>query len=572
MSEAAGRYAGMDRFATRKQIVKDLEAEGFLVKVEDYKNQVGYSERTQEVIEPRLSMQWWCRMETLAVPALEAVNKQEIEFYPGKFKNLYRVWMENIKDWCISRQLWWGQRIPAWYDEHGNIIVARNEEEARQQLANPAAILTQDEDVLDTWFSSWLWPMQVFGWYQDPGNAELKYYYPTNTLVTAPEIIFFWVARMIMGGYEFLGQRPFQQVYFTGIVRDKQGRKMSKSLGNSPDLLALIDEHGADAVRFSVMISSPAGNDLLYDEAALEQGRNFCNKMWNALKLVKGWENRTDAELAAGDSSFAIQWMENRLAEVAGQLDGLFASFNLSEALKTIYSLIWDDFCSWYLEWVKPPMDSPVSAEVYASTIRLYEQMLQLLHPYLPFVTEEIYHQLATRAQGDDLIERRMEQWPALDNVTLAQGRMLKQIVTAVRDTRNKNGLKPRDTVALYIDTTDQPFYLLVAPILTRSVNATSLEFTPQPVADTISIVVHTDKIYLSVPHLEIDLSLQRDEMVKELAYLQGFLGSVEKKLGNPKFVANAKPEVIQLEQKKKQDAEARIKTLTESLQDMASE
>lgn len=566
MSEAAQLYIGQDRFAVRKQIIKDLEEAGYIVKVEDYTNQVGYSERTDAVIEPRLSMQWWCKMKELAEPALDAVLKEEVEFHPSRFKNLYRHWMENIQDWCVSRQLWWGQRIPAWYDEEGNIYVAETEEEARQQLTNSSAKLTQEGDVLDTWFSSWLWPMEVFGWNKNPDNAELKYYYPTATLVTAPEIIFFWVARMIMAGYEFLGEKPFKEVYFTGIVRDKAGRKMSKSLGNSPDLLELIDQHGADAVRFSVMIASPAGNDLMYDEATLEQGRNFCNKMWNALKLVKGWEGRQSYDVLESETHFAVVWMEQRLAEVSGELASLFKDFRLSEALKTIYSLIWDDFCSWYLEWVKPGMEQPIHPHIYMRTVELFENLLQLLHPYLPFVTEEIYHQLGARIEGNDLIELQLPEYTPADERILKQGALLKELISTVRDVRNKNGLKPKETIKLWMTTDNAGFYESASAIIRKSINAEQIGFTDEPKSGTISAVVQTDKLYIEAELAALDIDKQRTDLEKELDYLRGFLASVEKKLSNERFVQNAKPEVIESERKKKADAEAKIQTLEESM------
>ncbi|MGC4056974.1 MAG: valine--tRNA ligase [Chitinophagaceae bacterium] len=449
MSVASGMYVGQDRFAVRKQIIEDLKASGNYVKEEDYANQVGFSERTDVVIEPRLSMQWWCNMGELAKPALEAVLSDEIAFFPPKFKNLYRHWMENIKDWCISRQLWWGQRIPAWYDAKGNMYIAETAEAAlaKYEAAHPggkAEDLRQDEDCLDTWFSSWLWPMEVFNWNAAPDNDELAYYYPTATLVTAPEIIFFWVARMIMAGEYFLDQKPFDKVYFTGIVRDKLGRKMSKSLGNSPDLLALIDQYGADAVRFSVMISSPAGNDLLYDESMLEQGRNFCNKMWNALKLVRMWDGRQDPGMAYVDT-FPTLWMRERIAQVQLHLDELMKDFRLSESLKTIYSLIWDDFCSWYLEWIKPAQEASMPAALYEETLSIFESLLQLLHPFMPFVTEEIYHQLRAD-RNDDLMAKPLYSANDINAALLAQGRFLQDVITAVRDARVKNNLKPKNT------------------------------------------------------------------------------------------------------------------------------
>ena len=416
-------YIGEDRFEARKKIAKELEEKGFLLKTEDYTSEVGYSERTDAVVEPRLSLQWWVDMKKITGPALSAVMDEEIKFYPSKFKNLYRHWMENIKDWCISRQLWWGHRIPAWYDTEGRFVVAATEQEAKQMFTEQFTIsnaqLKQDEDCLDTWFSSWLWPFEVFKGYSNPDNKDVNYYYPTNTLVTAPEIIFFWVARMIMAGYEYKGQKPFNEVYFTGIVRDKQGRKMSKSLGNSPDLLKMIEDEGADAVRFGIMISSPAGNDLMWDQASNEQGKFFINKMWNALKLVKMWEGRqsTDDSQQSTEKNFATEWFENRLSEVRVQLDEQFKDFRLSESLKTLYSLIWDDFCSWYLEWVKPGFEQPIDKAVYEKTVGFFEELMQLLHPFMPFITEEIYHQLKERA--DDLTIKQLAAVKTADKTIL---------------------------------------------------------------------------------------------------------------------------------------------------------
>ena len=567
MSEAAGMYIGEDRFAVRIKIIEDLKASGNYVKEEDYSNQVGFSERTDAVIEPRLSMQWWCNMGEMAKPALEAVMNEHVEFFPPKFKNLYRHWMENIKDWCISRQLWWGQRIPAWYDAEGNMYVGETEKNVYEQYkaANPNAKegdLRQDDDCLDTWFSSWLWPMQVFGWNKNPDNKELAYYYPTNTLVTAPEIIFFWVARMIMAGENFLGKKPFDKVYFTGIVRDKQGRKMSKSLGNSPDLLELIEVHGADAVRFSVMIASPAGNDLLYDETMLEQGRNFCNKMWNALKLVKMWEGRVSTEVNT-DDTFAIDWMQERIKQVELSIEDLLKDFRLSEALKNIYSLIWDDFCSWYLEWVKPGFEQPMSAMVYNKTIDIYESLLQLLHPFMPFVSEEIYQLL--RQQSDDLMNKQLTAFGKPNAELLAQGTKLQELITAVRDARVKNNLKPKDVIKLAVDTKDQAFYNSTKNILGRQINADEIGFTKDAIQGSISLVAGIDKVYIS-SNVAIDTTAQKEQLQKDLDYQKGFLMSVEKKLSNEKFVSNAKPEIIESERKKQSDALAKIKTIEESL------
>lgn len=567
LNEKAQIHIGLDRFAARKAVIADLEAAGSLVKVEDYKNQVGVSERTGAVIEPKLSMQWWCNMEEMADPALRAVMGEEIKFFPPKFKNLYRHWMSNIKDWCISRQLWWGQQIPAWYDKNGNIIVAENEENAVAQYleANPegnATDLSRDEDVLDTWFSSWIWPMQVFGWNKEGGNKELDYYYPTNTLVTAPDIIFFWVARMIMSGYEYQQQKPFDQVYFTGLIRDKQGRKMSKQLGNSPDLLQLIEDHGADAVRFSVMISSPAGNDILYDDAFLEQARNFNNKMWNALKLIQMWEGNQAATPQAGPH-FATLWIRERIKEVSLEIENLFKEFRLSEALKTIYSLIWDDYCSWYLEWIKPVYGSPIAAADLADAKDIFKQLLQQLHPFMPFITEELYHLLD--AQGGDLMPALIPEYGTADAMLLEQGNLLKQLITGVRDGRNKNQLKPKDTVALYIETADLALYDKISEILQRQVNATELVLANNADAKGFALVIQKEKVFVACD-IEVDADAQKAKMTEELSYLKGFLQSVDKKLSNEKFVQNAKPEIIANEQKKKADAEDKIKVLEESL------
>jgi valyl-tRNA synthetase len=583
MSEAAQLYIGEDRFAVRKKVVKELEAQGHLVKTEDYTNQVGFSERTDVVIEHRPSLQWWVDMKKIYGPALTAVLEGQVDFYPAKFKNLYRHWMENIKDWCISRQLWWGQRIPAWYDEKGNVFVSKDAIQAAriklhaEGVSNPddqaikkiAATLRQDEDVLDTWFSSWLWPFEVFRGYSDPGNKDIQYYYPTNTLVTAPEIIFFWVARMIMAGFEYMGEKPFSEVYFTGIVRDELGRKMSKQLGNSPDLLALIEKYGADAARFGIMISSPAGNDLLFDvkeESTLKQGSFFINKIWNALKLVKMWEEKTGKTSASEKSEFAVSWFDNRLREARADLENLYSEFKLSEALKLIYSLIWDDFCSWYLEWIKPPFEGEIDQAVYQKTIGYFEQLMQLLHPFMPFVTEDIYHHLKARNKNDDII---VSQLPAIANFEgslLKQGALLKEVITAGRDARNKNQLKPKEQVEMYIQSGDKKVYDEILSILQKQLNASSVQFTESAVTGAITFVVGKDTFYLKAEALA-DNETQKEQLHKDLEYLEGFLVSVEKKLGNERFVQNAKAEIVEAEKKKKADAEAKIRTIKESLE-----
>jgi len=578
MSEAAQLYVGMDRFECRKKIVVELEAKGYVEKIEDYTNQVGYSERTDVVVEPRLSLQWWVDMKKIYRPALEAVANEEIKFHPAKFKNLYRHWMENIKDWCISRQLWWGQRIPAWYDAAGNVYVAENEANAIEAYLakNPngkASDLKQDEDCLDTWFSSWLWPFEVFKGYSNPGNADIKYYYPTQTLVTAPEIIFFWVARMAMAGFEYMGEKPFEQVYFTGIVRDKLGRKMSKSLGNSPDLLDMIETIGADAVRFGIMISSPAGNDLLWDESSNEQGRNFSNKIWNALKLVKMWEERemVTSTLSVEDAEkayFAINWFEARLRQVKAELDQSFDQFRLSESLKTIYTLIWDDFCSWYLEWVKPVYGSDtIDEKIITSTKNFFEELMKLLHPFMPFITEEIYHELQNRKEGDDICIAQLIKSEVLtsDAAYLAAGSLLQSSITGIRDARNKANLKPKESIRLFFQSETPEAYTQIGDILCKQVNASSLALTLEQVPQSIPAVAGKEKFYI-VSETPIDTGAQKQELEKELEYLKGFLISVDKKLSNEKFVANAKPEVVEVERKKKADAEKKINMIQESL------
>lgn len=588
LSEAAQIYISEDRFEARKKIVTELQEKGFLLKTEDYTSEVGYSERTDVVVEPRLSLQWWVDMKKISGPALQVVMNDEIKFYPSKFKNLYRHWMENIKDWCISRQLWWGHRIPAWYDSDGNYVVAATQQEAvdlykkkysslstgnsQQKDASHGLLpvdigLKQDDDCLDTWFSSWLWPFEVFKGYSNPGNKDVAYYYPTNTLVTAPEIIFFWVARMIMAGMEYKKEIPFREVYFTGIVRDKQGRKMSKSLGNSPDLLELIEQYGADACRFGIMIASPAGNDLLWDESSNEQGRNFNNKLWNALKLVKLWEGRaseSDQDVKT-ESNFAVEWFESRLNEAKKEIEQQFKEFRLSEALKTIYSLIWDDFCSWYLEWVKPGFEQAIDVSVYNKTIVFFEELMQLLHPYMPFITEEIYHHLKERKAGDDLTIKQLTLAGAINTAILNKGLLLKDVITSLRDIRLKNQLKSKDTIQLSIETNQPETYNSFEAILKKQLNADAVLFVNATVEGAVSAVIQKDKFYLKTDAV-IDTASQKEQLLKELDYQKGFLLSVEKKLSNERFIQNAKTEVVELEQKKKEDALAKIKAIEESL------
>ena len=585
ISEAGQVFVGLDRFEARKRAIEQLRSEGLLIKEEEYTTRLGFSQRTNAVVEPRISTQWFVRMKELAEPALEAVTSGEITIHPGdKFFATYKYWLENVKDWCISRQLWWGQQIPAWYDENGRIVVAENEAAARELYNAKYGVsniqLRQDPDVLDTWFSSWLWPIEVFYGITNPGNKDIKYYYPTNVLVTGQDIIFFWVARMIMAGMQFEQQKPFNDVYFTGMVRDRLGRKMSKSLGNSPDLLELIHRFGADAVRFGIMISSPAGNDLLFDEATLEQGRNFNNKLWNAMKLVKMWEGRqslSEKPQAAdneeyvinnkinerNDNDFAVSWFENRLREVRGEVETLMKGFKLSEALKTIYSLIWDDFCSWYLEWIKPGFEEPINTSVFQKTIHYFDELLQLLHPFMPFITEEIYHLLNDR--NEDLCVKQFDQIQQANAIVLKEGNLLKGAITAIRDARNKNNIKPKDTIQLYIQSRSSEQYIAFEKILAKQVNAQSITYTSEPVLNTIVITMEKDRFFVQAKS-NVDVEALKNELLKDMDYQKKFIESVMKKLSNEKFLQNAKPEVVALERKKKMDAEVRIKTIEESL------
>lgn len=580
LSEAAQLYIGEDRFDVRKKIAADLERSGNLIKTEELLNKNGFSQRSGAVVEPRISTQWFVKMEELAKPALKAVVDGDIQIHPGdRFLATYKHWLENIKDWTISRQLWWGQQIPAWYAPDGSLAVGETKEEAFSQWSkmnsesansidhSPFTIddFKQDEDVLDTWFSSWLWPSEVFKGITNPDNEEVKYYYPTSVLVTGQDIIFFWVARMVMAGLEYEKEIPFKDVYFTGMVRDKLGRKMSKSLGNSPDLLNLIDTYGADAVRFGIMISSPAGNDLLFDESSLEQGRNFNNKMWNALKLIRMWQNNPNgiSEEVSVEADFAADWMRNRIEEAKAAMEGQFKEFRLSEGLKTLYSLIWDDFCSWYLEWQKPAFGAPTSQAKLQATIHFFEELLQLLHPYMPFITEEIYHEL--REQQDDLSIKQYATTQATDEALLAQGELLKQTITAIRDARVKNNIKPKEPVKLFVHTNQPETFTSLSAILMKQANIETVAITAEPIDKSINILLGKDRLFIQ-PTVELDTGIQKVQLEKDLDYLKGFLSSVEKKLSNERFVQNAKPEVVEVERRKKADAEEKIKAIEESL------
>ncbi|MBQ0029682.1 MAG: valine--tRNA ligase [Paludibacteraceae bacterium] len=569
ISEAAGMYVGQDRFDVRKQIAEDLKAAGLLEKMEDYNNKVGYSERTNVVIEPKLSMQWFLKMEHLAKIALEPVLKDDIKFYPSKYKNTYRHWMENIKDWCISRQLWWGHRIPAYFLPKGGFVVAETPE-----LALKAAVektgdsslkiedLRQDEDCLDTWFSSWLWPISLFGGINNPGNEEIKYYYPTCDLVTGPDIIFFWVARMIMAGYEYQGEMPFKNVYFTGIVRDKIGRKMSKSLGNSPDPLDLIAKFGADGVRMGMMLSAPAGNDILFDESLCEQGRNFNNKIWNAFRLVKGWE--VDNSLAQPESAkLAIVWFKEQLAKTIAEIDDCFSKYRISEALMAVYKLFRDEFSAWYLEMVKPEYQHPIDAETLNVTFDFFEQLLKLLHPFMPFITEELYQAIKERDSKDSIMIALQPKTCTFNENVISVMEETKNLVAGIRNLRAEKGISPRKEFdVFYNGNLNAANNVLVQKLA----NVTSIcPSNVKPEGAVASFMVGTTEIFVPLGET-IDVAAEVKKIEADIKYYEGFLISVEKKLGNEKFVANAKPEIVENERKKKADAESKLATLKANL------
>ncbi len=570
ISEAAGAYVGMDRFACRKQIIKDLEEQGLVAKIEEIKNKVGYSERTNAVIEPRLSMQWFLKMENVSKPALDNVLNGEIKLIPDKFINTYKHWMENVHDWCISRQLWWGQRIPAWYDDKGNTVVAKTKEQAIALLKTDN--VKQDEDVLDTWFSSWLWPITVF----DPAvirngkanaNEDLKYYYPTNDLVTAPEILFFWVARMAIAGYEWMEEKPFSNVYLTGIVRDKLGRKMSKSLGNSPDPLDLIEKYGADGVRVGMLLCSPAGNDLMFDESYCEQGRNFANKVWNAFRLIAGFEVASSAVQSEAQKS-AITWFDNKLSEQLEIINDHYSKYRMSDALMTTYKLVWDDFCAWYLEAIKPDFidgkAQPIDKVTYDATIGYLESLLKIMHPWMPFITEEIWHLIKERDAKDCII---VAEWPAvksdLDKKQLAEFEVSKELVAMVRNVRAQKQLSPKEKLEV-IEKSEATRSYFDSTII-KLANLSAFSYTKDKVEGAFSFQIKTTEFYIPLAQ-NLNKEDEIERLTKELEYNKGFLKSVQIKLSNEKFVANAKPEIIASERKKESDALSKIKTLEEQL------
>lgn len=566
LSEAAGLYIGMDRFDVREQIEKDLEAAGLLEKVEAYENKVGYSERTNVPIEPKLSMQWFLKMEHLAQIALEPVMNDELKFYPPKFKNTYRHWMENIKDWCISRQLWWGHRIPAYYLPEGGYVVAETAEKALElaKEKNPAltmADLRQDDDCLDTWFSSWLWPISLFDGINNPDNEEINYYYPTSDLVTGPDIIFFWVARMIMAGYEYRKDMPFKNVYFTGIVRDKLGRKMSKSLGNSPDPLLLIEQYGADGVRMGLMMAAPAGNDIPFDEALCEQGRNFNNKIWNAFRLIKGWT--VDDTIAQPEASAtAVKWFKMQLDKTIAEVDDLFSKYRLSEAMMMIYKLFWDEFSSWYLEMIKPGYQLPIDKATYDATLGFFDALLRLLHPFMPFITEELWQALEPHKDGESLMVALMPEVAPVDNAYLDAFEVVKEIVSGVRTIRLQKNISNKDTLALQVlgDHNDA-----FNPVIAKMCNLSEITKTDDKAAGAVSFLVRTTEYAVPLGNM-INVEEELAKLAEELKYQQGFLASVQKKLSNESFVSKAPAKVIEMERKKQADAESKIKSIEESI------
>lgn len=568
LNEHGGRYAGMDRFAVREQIEKDLAEAGLLEKVEDYTNKVGHSERTDAVIEPKLSMQWFLKMTELAQPALKAVMDDDIKLHPAKFKNTYRHWMENVKDWCVSRQLWWGHRIPAYYLPSGSYVVASTKEEAlklaqEQDPSLKSEDLRQDEDCLDTWFSSWLWPITLFTPALGDNSKEFDYYYPTSDLVTGPDILFFWVARMIIAGYEFKGQKPFENVYLTGIVRDKIGRKMSKSLGNSPDPLDLIDRYGADGVRMGMMISAAAGNDILFDEALCEQGRNFCNKVWNVFRLIKGWE-ASDIEQPL-HAEIAIKWFEQQLSATALEIDDLMSKYRISEALTAIYKLIRDDFSGWYLELIKPAYGQPIDTKTLRKTEQFLETLLAQLHPFMPFITEELWQALKERQEGESLMVTLIPEAGSVDNAFLARFAQTQEVISAIRNIRTSKNLSPREELVLevapsYADDMDA--------VLMKLANLTEIRRSEEKSEGSISFVIGTDEFAVPMANL-INAEEEIKKLEEDLEYQKKFLLGVEKKLSNENFVARAPEQVIALERKKKADAESRIQTIEQSLKQL---
>ena len=573
ISEAGGMYIGHDRFDVRKEIIEDLQEKGLVEKIEDYDNKVGYSERTKVVIEPKLSMQWFLKMGELTKPALAAVMDDDIRFYPPKFKNTYRHWMTDTKDWCISRQLWWGHRIPAYFLPEGGYVVAETPEEAllqaREKTGNDALTiddLRPDEDCLDTWFSSWLWPISLFNGILEPGNEEIKYYYPTSDLVTGPDIIFFWVARMIIAGYEFEGKMPFKNVYFTGIVRDKLGRKMSKSLGNSPDPLDLIASYGADGVRMGLMLAAPAGNDILFDDKLCETGRNFCNKVWNAFRLVKGWEVDEASNVMPAESGVAIRWFEAKLKATVAEVNELMGKFRLSEALMAIYRLFWDEFSSWYLEMVKPAYGQPVGKRVYDATLGFFDSLLKLMHPFMPFITEELWQNLEMRRDGESIMYAALPDGGNSGNEAGIMTEMdcAKEIIVGVRSVRAQKNLPNKERLTLNVVDGAAPSADMQA-LISKMANLEAINAGAAKDAAAASFMVGTQQYDVPLQG-NIDVEAEKERIKKDIDYYEGFLASVMKKLSNERFVSKAPAAVIEGERRKQADAESKLETLRAAL------
>ena len=573
ISEAAGLYVGMDRFDVREQIEKDLAAANLLEKVEAYTNKVGFSERTNVAIEPKLSMQWFLRMQHFADMALPPVMNDELKFYPAKYKNTYRNWLENIKDWCISRQLWWGHRIPAYYLPEGGFVVAETPEKAlelaKEKTGNQnlkVEDLRQDDDCLDTWFSSWLWPISLFDGINNPGNEEIKYYYPTSDLVTGPDIIFFWVARMIMAGYEYMGDMPFRNVYFTGIVRDKIGRKMSKSLGNSPDPLDLIDKYGADGVRMGMMLAAPAGNDILFDDALCEQGRNFNNKIWNAFRLVKGWQV---ADIEQPEyAKLATEWFDNLLVKVSAEMNDLFSKYRLSEALMLVYKLFWDEFSSWYLEMIKPAYGQPIDKKTYGTTLHFFDVLLRQLHPFMPFITEELWQHIYDRKPGESIMTAQLETFEERDlqaaNELCNTFDQLKEIISGVRNIRLQKNIAQKEALEMLV-LGENTQLMAYAEVVKKMANLSAVTVVDSKPEGAASFMVGTTEYFIPLGNL-IDVEEELKKLEADLKYQEGFLQSVLKKLSNEKFVSKAPANVIEMERKKQSDAETKIAALKESI------
>jgi len=566
LNEKAEHYIGEDRFTVRKKISKQLEELGAIVKIEDIKNKVGYSERTHAVIEPKISMQWFLKMERLSKPALDNVLNENIHLIPDKFLNTYRHWMENVRDWCISRQLWWGQRIPAWYDTKGNYIVAKTKLEAeelyKEKFGANSESLSQDEDVLDTWFSSWLWPISVFDGFKDPNNADIKYYYPTNDLITAPEILFFWVARMIIAGYEYKGEKPFTNVYLTGIVRDKQGRKMSKSLGNSPEPLELIAKYSADGVRVGMLFSSPAGNDLLFDEGLCEQGRNFANKLWNSYRLISGWQISDEEQLE--QNQVACDWFSNRLQEAIIEIDDQFKKYRLSDALMAVYKLIWDDYCNWFLEMIKPD-DKSIDRLTHQKLIGFFETLLKITHPFMPFITEELWHSIKERGERECIIVSNYPNAEAPSIVALENMQEVLDVIGGIRNIRQANGISNKELLEVDIQSNGKVSFVKYEQLIKKLCNLSAVNYQQSDLKDKIAFVSRHAEVYVHVGHL-LDSEKEVEKTKEEINYLKGFLVSVEKKLSNENFVKNAKPEIVESERKKQTDAIQKIKLLEDRL------